>query len=116
MFNIEVKCPFCEVTGGLMSTHAHMAEAHLGLVITQHDPEADRMTYSIACPYCEHIASSQVKPRNRNPRFLQEYKAEIAMVAFDQILYHVLGEHPADVGIDPAVLGLDSDSDHGKDE
>jgi hypothetical protein len=38
--------------------------------------------------------------------FLVEFKAEIAMVAFDQMLHHILEIHPEEVGVDPAELQL----------
>jgi hypothetical protein len=34
-----------------------------------------------------------VKPRYKAPCFLEEYKAEIALVAFDQLLYHLEEKH-----------------------
>ena len=33
------------------------------------------------------------------------------MVAFDQLLYHVLQKHPADVGVDPEMLSFDPDEE-----
>ncbi len=89
-------------------THRHMLDTHLEMVTTNRDEETNKMEYMVACPYCEDLYQRQVNPRNRNPRFLEEFKSEIAMVAFDQMLYHILEQHPAEVGVDPTELGQES--------
>ena len=103
---MKMKCPFCELENGLTTTHRHLVEAHLDVVIMQRNHENGKMQYIVECPFCDLDYMREIKPRNRNPRFLEEFRAEIAMVAFDQLLYHVLQEHPAEVGVDPASLGL----------
>jgi hypothetical protein len=40
-----------------------------------------------------------IKPRYRDPSFLEEYKMEIALVAFDQLLYHLAKDHSEASGI-----------------
>jgi hypothetical protein len=105
---MEMKCPYCDLVGGLTATHRHMVEAHLEMVTTEREAETNRMQYTVACPFCEDMYQRQVKPRSRNPRFLDEFKAEIALVAFDQMLYHILEKHSGQVGVDPAELGLES--------
>lgn len=100
--SIEMKCPYCDATDGLMATHRHMVDAHVELVTTERDEETGKMQYTVPCPFCQVTYSHRVKPRSRNPRFLEEFKSEIAMVAFDQILYHIIEKHPAEVGVDPA--------------
>ena len=101
---MEMKCPYCHAIGGLVATHRHMLDRHLDLVTTARDDASGKMEYALACPFCELDYRRELKPRNRNPRFLEEFKAEIALVAFDQLLYHMLQEHPSEVGVDPAEL------------
>lgn len=102
-----MKCPYCEAVDGLMAIHRHLVDAHLDLIKTEHDEEAGRMAFVVSCPFCEFEAHRPVNPRGRNPRFLNEFKAEIALVAFDQLIYHLLEEHPQEVGVDPALLRPD---------
>ncbi len=83
--------------------HRHLVEAHLDH-ITMEEVEQDQLNYSVACPLCDFAHVRQVNPRGRNPRFLEEFRAEIALVAFDQLMYHLLEEHPEAVGLDPAEL------------
>ncbi len=108
---IEVKCPYCDEIGGLVGTHRHLVDKHLEMVETKYDEEAGKMYYLVPCPFCGLKYRHPVKPRRRDPRFLEEFKAEIAMVALDQLLYQVLQKHPADVGVDPADLQIDLDED-----
>jgi hypothetical protein len=94
-----------------MATHHHLLEAHMEMVETQYDDEAGKMHYLVPCPFCGLKYRHLVKPRRRDPRFLEEFKSEIAMVAFDQLLYHVLQKHPSEVGVDPADLNIDPGDD-----
>jgi hypothetical protein len=94
-----------------MATHRHLHDAHLELVETQYDDEAGKMYYLVPCPFCGLKYRHLVKPRRRDPQFLEEFKSEIAMVAFDQLLYHVLQKHPSEVGVDPADLIIDPGDD-----
>jgi hypothetical protein len=61
----------------------------------------------VPCPFCELEYRRQVKPRSRNPDFLEQFRAEIGLVAFDQMIYHLLEDHPSQVGIDPEELQAD---------
>lgn len=101
---MEMKCPYCDEVGGLMATHRHMVDVHLAMVETRHEAEEGKMYYLVPCPFCGLKYRHPVKPRRHDPAFLEEFKAEIAMVAFDQLLYHVLQKHPAAVGLDLADL------------
>lgn len=105
---MEMKCPYCDAVGGLTATHRHMVDTHLEMVTTEQDEAASQMRYIVACPFCEDRYEQQVNPRGRNPRFLAEFRTEIAMVAFDQMLYHILEQHPEKIGADPAELGKES--------
>ena len=91
-----MKCPHCEFVDTRMKLHRHLGEAHLDLVTTEHDEATGKgkMRYIVACPVCGLKYQHAVKPRYKDPRFLEEYKAEIALVAFDQLLYHLEDKHP----------------------
>ncbi|MDT7947209.1 MAG: hypothetical protein RQ897_02540 [Thermoflexus sp.] len=51
------------------------------------------MFYEIVCPYCDFRFTQRVKPRWRDPGFLEEFRREIVLVAFDQLLYHLEVAH-----------------------
>lgn len=76
-----------------MKLHRHLAEAHLDKVTTEQDEATGKMRYIVGCPACGLKYQHAVKPRYKDPRFLEEYKAEIALVAFDQLLYHLEEKH-----------------------
>ena len=88
-----MKCPHCDFADTRMKLHRHLAEAHLDLVTTEHDEETGKMKYIVGCPVCGLKYQHAVKPRYKDPRFLEEFKAEIALVAFDQLLYHLEDKH-----------------------
>jgi Fe-S oxidoreductase len=96
---MEITCPYCGESGGLMSLHRHLVEAHIDDVTTELDEETGKMRYVITCPFCQLKYQHAIKPRYRDPAFLIEYKMEIAMVAFDQMLYHLAKEHGAEIGL-----------------
>lgn len=52
------------------------------------------MQYVIGCPRCGGEIRRQVKPRWGDPGFLTEHEAEIRLVAFDLLLYHLEDAHP----------------------
>lgn len=91
-----MQCPFCSFSAPRMKLHRHLAEAHLDRVATEHDEASGKMRYVIGCPVCGLKYQHAVKPRYRDPVFLEEYKAEIALVAFDQLLYHMDEKHTAE--------------------
>ena len=112
---IELKCPYCDESNNLTGIHRHLVDQHLAMVETRFDEEAGKMFYLVPCPFCGLKYRHPVKPRRRDPRFLEEFRSEIALVAFDQLLYHVLQKHPGNVGIDPSDLILDQDADASPD-
>ncbi|MBX0330917.1 hypothetical protein K2Z83_24985 [Oscillochloris sp. ZM17-4] len=97
---MDMKCPFCQEFGERTTIHRHMVDAHMDHVTTTHDESSGKMAFVVTCPFCGLAYSRQVKPRGRNPRFLEEFRSEIALVAFDQILLHVLVRHAPEVGVD----------------
>ena len=103
---MDIRCPYCLERGNFTAIHRHMTDVHRDRITTQREAETNKMEYLVACPFCEEMYRRQVNPRSRNPRFLEEFKAEIALVAFDQMLYHILEKHAADIGVDPAELGI----------
>jgi len=88
-----MKCPHCEFDDSRTKLHRHLGEAHLDLVRTEHDAATGKMRYIVGCPVCGLSYQHAVKPRYRDPRFLADYRAEIALVAFDQLLYHIEDRH-----------------------
>ena len=50
----------------------------------------------LACPSCDDSWKQEIKPRLRDPGFLEEYAREIRVVAFDQFLYHLQAAHNKD--------------------
>lgn len=85
-------CPFCEFAGTRPALHAHLTNEHADRVETGEDGWGKRY-YQLACPLCGDSYRKEVKPRSRDPRFLEEYAREIRVVAFDMFLYHLQGEH-----------------------
>jgi hypothetical protein len=76
-------------------------------VTTEHDDTTGKMKYVITCPVCSLRYQHAVKPRYRDPRFLDEFKSEIGLVAFDQLLYHLEERHPIEAGL-PSEAGTAS--------
>ena len=87
-------CPYCNFQDSRGAVHQHLLVAHGDQVKLRVDEERGRRFYSITCPVCAAPYGHQVKPRNSDPTFLQEFDREIRLVAFDMLLYHLQGEHP----------------------
>jgi len=83
-----MRCPFCEFEGPRPEMHAHLTDGHGGQVRTWATEASGRRYFELACPDCEESFRHEVKPRLRDPNFLDEYAREIRVVAFDQFLYH----------------------------
>lgn len=88
-----MQCPFCAFQDSRGIVHRHLAETHGDRVVIRTDDATGRRFYGIACPVCRAPYEHQVKPRNTDPLFLQEFDREIKLVAFDMLLYHMQGEH-----------------------
>ena len=101
---MDLQCPYCDVKAGINHIHAHMVEAHAEVVETEFDEESGKMRYIIACPLCPLKYQHRVKPRYLKPQFLEEFRHEIAMVAFDQLLYHLAKDHPDEIGFEGELL------------
>lgn len=93
-----MNCPYCDFRDSRGAVHRHLAEKHGALVIIRVDEASGRRFYGITCPVCRAPYEHQVKPRNVDPSFLQEFDREIKLVAFDMLLYHMQGEHAENAG------------------
>src|SRR5581483_7231820 len=49
--------------------------------------------YALRCPICGDGYEREIKPRGRDPGFVEEFSAQIRLVAFDTLVNHLLGEH-----------------------
>ena len=96
VIRLPMKCPYCDFADSRRKLHRHLGEAHLDLVTMEREEETGKMRYIVGCPMCGLRYQHKVKPRYKDPRFLEEYKAEIALVAFDQLLYHLEEKHSAE--------------------
>ena len=85
-------CPFCGFTGPRPELHAHLTDIHPDKVETI-TSASDRRYYQLACPFGDDSWKQEIKPRLRDPGFLEEYSREIRVVAFDQFLYHLQAAH-----------------------
>lgn len=83
-----MRCPFCRFDGPRPEMHAHLTDDHGGEVKTWATEASGRRYFELACPDCDDSFRHEVKPRLRDPNFLEEYAREIRVVAFDQFLYH----------------------------
>lgn len=95
-------CPYCEFEGSRGAVHRHLADSHDDRVSIRVDDASGRRWYGIRCPICDAPWDREIKPRLRDPRFVETFDEEIKLVAFDMLLYHVQGEHGlADAGLEP---------------
>ena len=89
-----MNCAYCSFSGHRRAVHAHLAAEHAGQVRTRLDAESGKMFFELSCPKCEQTMEKRVKPRWQDPGFLEEYSAEIRLVAFDLLLYHLEDHEP----------------------
>jgi hypothetical protein len=91
-------CAYCSFDGHRRALHAHLESAHAAEVRTRADDESGRMFYSLSCPKCDQTMEKRVKPRWKDPAFLEEFSREIRLVAFDLLLYHLEDHEPRGEG------------------
>ncbi len=91
-------CPWCPFEGTPRMLHAHLAEAHPEGV--RFEERAGRSFYAITCPVCGDGYEHQIKPRGRDPEFVNQFQAQIRLVAFDMLVNHLMAEHGE--GVDAA--------------
>lgn len=87
----SLSCPWCGFEGAPRSLHAHLGDRHPEMVAFE--TTAARNSYSVTCPVCGSGYVQAIKPRLTDPSFLEEYRAEIRLVAFDMLINHLLAEH-----------------------
>jgi hypothetical protein len=86
-------CPYGDFQGKRGEVHRHLAEAHPEKVTVRQDDVLGNRYYAVVCPVCAAPYEHIIKPRLRDPRFLDMFDDEIRLVAFDMLLYHMQGEH-----------------------
>lgn len=93
-----MNCPYCDFSDGLRPLHAHLSTDHPERV--SFDEPGGRPRYGVECPICGEGYHQFIKPRFDDPSFLEEYRREIRLVAFDMLLSHLAGAHgdPQDLG------------------
>jgi hypothetical protein len=84
-------CPFCAFEGSPRLLHAHLGEQHPEAI--RFEDKGGRSFYALTCPVCGDGYEREIKPRGRDPGFVDEYSAQIRLVAFDMLVNHLLGEH-----------------------
>ena len=65
------------------------------MIHTDFEESRARMFYRIECPKCALKIEKTIKPRGKDPGFLEEFDREIKLVAFDMLLNHMDVAHPA---------------------
>ncbi|HEY0398665.1 MAG TPA: hypothetical protein VGF00_09780, partial [Acidimicrobiia bacterium] len=81
----------CSFEGPPRTLHAHLGEQHQEAV--RFEDRGDRWFYALDCPICGDGYEREIKPRGRDPGFVEEFSAQIRLVAFDMLVNHLLGEH-----------------------
>ena len=71
--------------------HGHLGEQHPDAV--RFEEKGGRSFYALTCPVCGDGYEREIKPRGRDPGFLDEFSAQIRLVAFDMLVNHLIGEH-----------------------
>lgn len=98
-----MRCPWCTFEGSPRRLHAHLAEAHPEGI--RFEERVGRSFYALTCPVCGAGYEHQIKPRGRDPGFVEEYQGQIRLVAFDMLVNHLMAEHGEGVAQEPAEAG-----------
>lgn len=93
-----MRCPWCDFEGDPRPLHGHFAVQHPGRI--GFVERGGRTRYEIVCPICSESYDQVIKPRLDDPGFVEEYRQEIRLVAFDMLVSHILGAHTDGVGVD----------------
>ncbi|HSG14291.1 MAG TPA: hypothetical protein VLA22_10520 [Gaiellaceae bacterium] len=86
-----MRCPWCEFDGPPRSLHGHLADVHPEHV--RFEEGSRGLVYAIECPTCGAGYEKAIKPRSRDPAFIEEYEREVRLVGFDMLINHLLAEH-----------------------
>ena len=84
-------CPFCSFEGPPRSLHAHLGDEHADAV--RFEEKGGRSFYALTCPICGDGYEREIKPRGRDPGFVDEWATQIRLVALDMLVNHLMGEH-----------------------
>ena len=84
-------CPFCSFDGPPRSLHAHLGDQHADAV--RFEERGGRSFYALTCPICGDGYEREIKPRGRDPGFVDEWATQIRLVALDMLVNHLMGEH-----------------------
>lgn len=84
-------CPYCSFEGPPHTLHAHLGEQHGDAV--RFEERDGRSFYALTCPLCGDGYEREIKPRGRDPGFVDEFSAQIRLVALDMLVNHLIGEH-----------------------
>jgi hypothetical protein len=84
-------CPFCSFDGPPRSLHAHLGDQHTDAV--RFEERGGRSFYALTCPICGDGYEREIKPRGRDPGFVDEWATQIRLVALDMLVNHLMGEH-----------------------
>lgn len=87
---ITMTCPWCAFSGEPRKLHAHLGDDHPEQV--RFEERGPNRWYGITCPRCGDAYEHIVKPRSRDPRFVEEFQHEIRLVAFDMLVNHLIAE------------------------
>jgi hypothetical protein len=86
-----LNCCFCSFEGSPRTLHAHLGEQHPEAI--RFEDRGERWFYALDCPICGDGYEREIKPRGRDPGFVEEFSAQIRLVAFDMLVNHLMGEH-----------------------
>ena len=98
-----MNCPFCSFEGPPRGLHAHLGEQHPDAVVFE--DKGGRSFYSLTCPICGDGYEREIKPRGRDPGFVDEFSTQIRLVAMDMLVNHLMGEHEVLPGDTPGPPG-----------
>lgn len=87
----EMACPWCQFVATPRALHAHLGEQHATEV--RFEQRGTNYWYGITCPRCGDGYEHLIKPRSRDPAFVEEFQREIRLVAFDMLVNHLIAEH-----------------------
>lgn len=82
---------------GYEGLHRHLLEAHPELVTVEVDGPTPQ--FVVACPCCPEQYRQAIKRGRVGADFVQEFAAEIRLVATDICVQHLIGEHGAALGV-----------------
>lgn len=86
-----MRCPFCSFEAQPRALHAHLGDQHADAV--RFEERGGRSFYALTCPICGDGYEREIKPRGRDPGFVDEFSTQIRMVALDMLVNHLMGEH-----------------------